>query len=556
MSYFHEVFSTLTLEEKVGQVIINRGIEYWDSMEELLKEGKLGGVGGVVLRGVYNNNPEKLADYLNRIFEVSKIPPFLYIDAECGIGKMFGKIGTAFPNLMAIAATHDASNAYKVARAISEEARMLGFNISSSPVLDVNSNPNNPIIGTRAFGDNPEYVIRFGEQYVKGMQDVKILPTGKHFPGHGDTSTDSHISMPVVNHNREYLDRTGLKPFKELMKRGMMGIMTAHIYYPALQIGEEEVIPATLSRGIMTDLVKKEWKYEGLIISDSLTMKAIKNRFGIGKAAILAINAGNDMILQDYDSDPKITYNALLKAVKDGEIDMGELNKSVLKILKFKEWCGVHRRKKITHDIAVQLMNMKNNIDISRKVAEKSVTVLKNNNIPICDTNTNKKILIVATTSDSNLKESNDIAAIASQKYYNFYNYIKRYASDANLFAVNENPSEEEIKRINELSKEFDQIIFITFVRILSSKEGSGTVPSSQVKLLNTLISSNRSITTIIAGNPYVVSKLPATDNILCTYCDNSNSLDSAVDILFGKIKSSGKLPVRINDKYDFGYGL
>lgn len=556
MAWFYETFSTLTLEEKVGQVIINRGIEYWDSMEELLKEGKLGGVGGVVLREVYSNNPEKLADYLNRIFEVSKIPPFLYIDAECGIGKMFANIGTAFPNSMAVAATHDTRNAYEVARAISEEAKMLGFNISSSPVLDVNSNPNNPIIGTRAFGDNPEYVIRFGQQYVKGMQDARILPTGKHFPGHGDTSTDSHISMPVVNHTREYLDRVELKPFRELMKKGMMGIMTAHIYYPTLQKGEEVGTPATLSRRIMTGLVKKEWKYEGLIISDSLTMKAIKNRFGIGKAAILAIKAGNDMILQDYDSNPKITYNALLKAVKDGEIDIGELNKSVLKILKFKEWCGVHLRKKVTHDIVEQLMNMENNIDLSRKVAEKSVTVLKNNNIPICNTNNNKKILVVATTSDSNLKEDKDIATKITQRYYYCYNCIKRFAPDANLFTVNENPSEDEIRELSKISKEFDEIIFITFVRILSSKEGSGTVPNSQVKLLNTLISSNRSITTIIAGNPYVVDKLPTTDNILCTYCDNSNSLDSAVDILFGKIKSSGKLPVRINDKYDFGFGL
>jgi beta-N-acetylhexosaminidase len=556
MSWAEKVFSSLTLEEKVGQVIINRGLNYPESMEELLKEGKLGGVGAVVLRKVCRNNPRGLVDYVNKIIEISKIPPFLYIDAEQGVSDMFGKVGTTFPNQMAIAATHNPQMAYDAAYAISSEANMLGFNISCNPVLDVNSNPNNPIIGVRAFGDNVDFVIDFGRQYVKGMQDAKIIPTGKHFPGHGDTSTDSHISMPVVDHPREYLDNVELKPFRVLMAEGMKGIMTAHIYFPALQEGEEPGTPATLSRKIMTGLVKEEWKYEGLVITDSLTMKAIKDRFGIGKAAVLALKAGNDMILQDYDSDPKITFEALLEAVKSGEIDMEQLDNSVMKILKFKEWCGVHTRQKITYEIAEMLTSMTKNIETSKKIAESSVTVVENGKLPLSGSAGGKKVLVVATTSDPGLSEAKDMAVLLTEKYYYFYNSIKRHAPDAKLFTVYENPTKEQIEKLSEISGNYDEIIFITFVRILSYKEGSGTVPQSQVDLLNMLNGSGRSISTVVAGNPYVIDKLPKTDNILCTYCECIYSLDAAADILFGKLSPKGKLPVSINEKYKFGHGL
>lgn len=556
MSWAGEIFTSLSLEEKVGQIIINRGLNYVESMEDLLKEGKLGGIGAVVLRSACKNNPQLLVDYLNKINAISKIPPFLYIDAEQGITDMFGTTGTPFQNQMAIAATHDPKIAYEVAHAISSEAKMLGFDISCNPVLDVNSNPDNPIIGVRSFGDKVDFVIEFGKEYVKGMQDAQIIPTGKHFPGHGDTSTDSHISMPVVNHPREYLDKIELKPFKELMKAGMKGLMTAHIYFPALQEGEEVGTPATLSSKVMTDLLKVEWGYEGLIITDSLTMKAIKDRFGIGRAAILAFKAGNDMILQDYDSDPKITYAALLKAVKDGEIDTAQLDNSVMKILKFKEWCGVHKRKDINYETIDKLSCMKENIEISKNAAAKSVTVLENNSLPMNNKSNPGKVLVVATTSDTDLSEARDMAILISKKYYYFYNSIKRYSPDAELFMVNEDPTDEQIATLQSICGNFDDIIFITFVRILSYKKGSGTVPESQVKLLNMLKGSNRSITTVIAGNPYVADKLPTTDNILCTYCDCIYSLDAAADILYGEVVSSGKLPVRVSEKYDFGYGL
>ncbi|HBN83321.1 MAG TPA: hypothetical protein DDZ89_05700 [Clostridiales bacterium] len=553
MSWAEQQFKNLTLEEKVGQLIINRGLYHIESMEEMLEKGLLGGVGAVVVRQVCKKDPEKLTEYLNKLYKISKIPPFMYLDAETGICDMFQDVGTSFPTQMAIAATMDPRTSYDIGKAIAKEAKLLGFDIVSNPVLDVNSNPDNPIIGTRSFGDNTDTVIRFGEEYVNGMQSERIIPNGKHFPGHGDTSVDSHIAMPVVNHSREKLDQVELKPFKELMAKGMKGIMTAHIYYPALQEGEEPGTPATLSMKIMTGLVKEQWGFEGLSITDSLTMKAVKDRYGTEQAAILAFKAGNDMILQDYNSDPIITHKALLDAVKEGVIEMEQLDAAVMKILKFKEWCLVHERKEISQQTTRKLSRMEDHIVLSKRVADQSVTLLENSRFPL---DNGKKTLVIATTSDAGLTAAKDMALLVTQKYYHFYNSVKRYVANADLFLVNEDLTDDQMAHIEKHCKEYEDIIFVTFVRILSYKAGSGTIPESQVKMLDMLKDKNCPVTGVIAGNPYVASKMPKTDNLLCTYTDNIYSLDTTADILYGAKKALGKLPVNISDKYAYGYGL
>ena len=310
MSWANDLLREMTPEEKAGQVIICRGLEYTGSMERMLREGRLGGVGGIIVRRACGYRPENIPGYINYILSISKIPPFLYLDCERGTTDMF-PVGTPFPDSMAIGATHEPEAAYRVGKAIAEEARMLGFTLICNPVLDVNTNPENPIIGTRSFGDRADFVADFGAEYVRGVQEAGVIPTGKHFPGHGSTGVDSHVSMPVAGQSRKRLDEVELRPFRVLAEKGMKGIMTAHIYYPALQAGEEADTPATLSKKVLTGILKEEWKFEGIVVSDSLTMRAIKDRYGIGRAAVMAFNAGNDLILQDYDSDPEITFQAI-----------------------------------------------------------------------------------------------------------------------------------------------------------------------------------------------------------------------------------------------------
>lgn len=552
MSKANDMLKKMSLDEKIGQIIICRGLEYTDSMEQMLKEGRLGGVGGVIIRDKCNKDPDKILQYINHILSIAKISPFLYLDCESGIPDMF-PIGTTFPNSMAVGATHDPDMAYKTGKAIAEEAKMLGFTLICNPVLDVNTNPDNPIIGTRAFGDQTDFVISLGDSYIKGVQEVGVIPTGKHFPGHGDTSVDSHIVMPVVNHSKSRLDEVELRPFRELIKRGMKGIMTAHIYYPMLQEGDEKDTPATLSRKILTDMVKKEWQFEGLIVSDSLTMRAIKDRFGIGKAAIMAFNAGNDMILQDYESDPEITFEALKKAVLDGEINEEELDASVLKILKMKEWCGVFDINRIDEDTIKKMNSHQEHIKLSKAISQKSVTVLENKTIPL---NTSSKTLLLAVGGDLLIKAARDMGTVIPKRNDYLYSVIKQYQPDADFIPVGEHPTQEEIDKIKAEIAPYDNIIFTTFIRIMSYKEGSGKMPEQQAKLVKMLHQSGKNITTIVFGNPYVVKGIPQSSNTICAYSDCRYVIDSVIDILYGKLKSSGKLPVTINEKYTFGYGL
>lgn len=552
MSWANEMFWKMSLDEKIGQVIISRGLEYTDSMERMLQEGRLGGVGAIAIRQVCNQEPEKILAYINKILSIAKIPPFMYLDCEKGITDIF-PIGTPFPDSMAVGATHDPDMAYKIGKAIAEEARMLGFTLICNPVLDVNSNPDNPIIGTRSFGDRVDFVSDFGAQYVKGVQELYVVPTGKHFPGHGDTSVDSHVSLPVVYHDRKHLYEVELKPFRDLVEKGMKGIMTAHIYYPALQAGDEEGTPATLSRKILTGILKEEWNFEGLVVSDSLTMRAVKDRYGTEKAAVMAFKAGNDLLLQDYNSDPEITFKALQSAIKQGEISMSELDAAVIKILKMKEWCGANNIKMIQPDTLQKVNHQTEHIALSRAIAQKSVTVFENKSLPI---NPKSKTLLLAVSSDALLKAAKDMGTVIPRKTGYLSASVQRYQPDATLFTVEENPTTDEIEKIMEQVKQYETILFVSFIRILSYKQGSGKMPESQVKLVQMLHRTGKDISTIIVGNPYVIRELPDTGNMLCSYSDCIYSIDAAVDVLYGSVKAGGRLPVTINGKYTFGYGL
>jgi beta-N-acetylhexosaminidase len=552
MSWSDEMMQNLSLDEKIGQIIISRGLEYSESMEQMLKEGRIGGVGGVVIRDNCQKDPEKILEYINYILSISKIPPFLYLDCEKGIPDMF-PIGTPFPDSMSVGATHDPELAYRIGKAIAEEAKMLGFTLICNPVLDVNTSPVNPIIGTRSFGESPDYVTELGEAYIKGVQEVGVVPTGKHFPGHGDTSVDSHMAMPIVEHSKEHLDEVELKPFRELVKKGMKGIMTAHIYYPALQEGEEKDTPATLSRKIMTDMLKKEWGFEGIVVSDSLTMRAIKERYGIGKAAIMAFNAGNDMILQDYETDPEITFDALKQAVLSGEISEEELNASVLKILKMKEFCGVPDIKRIEPDTIEKMNNHSEHIALSKEVAQKAVTVLENSSLPISP---KSKTILLAVGGDVPIKQAKDMGTLIQKRSGYLHKAMQHYQPDVGFISVSESPSEEELAKIKEAIAGYDNIIFTTFIRIMSYKVGSGKMPEQQAKLVKMLHQSGKDVSTIVFGNPYVVKGLPKSSNTICAYSDCRYIIDSVIDILYGHLKPSGKLSITINEKYKFGYGL
>lgn len=541
----------LTLRQKIGQMVCARAYRYVDKMESMLSAGHIGSI-GIGYFGI-----RKLEEYVaavNRFNERSQMPLTLLMDAEAGISDNFD-FGTAFPTFMALGAAFSPELAYRVGHAVASEASAIGARLLGCPVLDLNTNPENPIIGTRAFSDRPELTIRLGIAYVKGMQEAGVVPLGKHFPGHGDTSEDSHMVLPRVDHNKAYLLEHELKPFIELIRHGMSGIMTAHIVYPALLAPGEEEAPATISRTVITGLLRQELNFNGIIVSDSLTMKAIKDHYGEKQSAILSVQAGHDIILQDYDGDPEYTVENIHAAVKSGLISERQIDDSVRRI-----W-GVMERLNIPDKQILNLEDVRNALDseqhrsIAREVADKSVTVLENRSLPF-PANAASPMLVIATVSEEEGTFLKDLQTGIATKAPYFYSKIKQICSRAELLIIKEDPDPLQIAEVKRACSQYRHIIYANFVRIVSYKEGSGTIPPSQREVVNYLNEFGEEVAFMIFGNPYFLRKVEKLKNCLCMYGDCNYSIDSGVKVLFGALKARGRLPVAINEAYPYGYGL
>jgi Beta-glucosidase-related glycosidases len=544
----------MSLKQKVGQMICVRAYNYKETIDRMLSEGTIGALGAIVITQKGTRELDKVVNIINMYYKSSIMPLLLYLDAECGLTDMFD-FGTSFPSAMALGATFSKELAYKMGNIIGTEARALGFTIICSPVLDINNNPDNPIINTRAISDQPGHIIDLAGEYIRGMQDAGIIPTGKHFPGHGDTSVDSHISIPVVEHDRTHLIDMELTPYKELIKKGMTGIMTAHILYPALLAEDEDRVPATLSKNIITNLLRNEFGFEGLIVSDSLAMKGIKDLYGLEKSAVMAAKAGHDIVLQDYNTDPEITYNALLCAVEKGEIEEEQIDRSVRRILELREHMGTLDCKLIDAKYARQIIGSKENISIAREIADKSLTILEAKDIPF-RLSDNEKVLVIATKSEEEGQVTEDMHENIVGKATYLYDQCKKSHRNTEIYTINENPDEEEIEKLKKLSEEYDYIVYAAFIRVISYKEGSGTISQSQARLINFLNGLDKKTVFIIFGSPYAVMKLEKLNNCIITYSDCEYCIDAALKVLCDGMKAQGKLPVSINEKYVFGYGL
>jgi len=546
------IFKNMTLRQKVGYMICVRGYDYKEEIFRMLSEGCIGTAGSIIITQKGTRNLDEVVSAMNRYYKISKMPFGFFMDAECGITDMFD-FGTPFPTFMALGATFSAELAYKMGNIIAKEGRALGFTILCCPVLDINTNPHNPIICTRAISDRAEPVILLGGEYIRGMQDAGMIPTGKHFPGHGDTGVDSHISMPVVEHDKDRLMNMELKPYRELIKEGLPGIMTAHIIFPKLLEKDEEGLPATLSRNIITNILRKELGFNGLILSDSLAMKGIKDIYGLEKCAVMAVKAGHDIILQDYNTNPELTLNALVAAVESGEIEMAQIDESVKRILTTLEQTGALDNKPLDLDEVRKITGASEHRAVAREIADRSVTLMEGCNIPL-DIKPGERILIIATRSEEEGKIAEDFHANIVSKSEYLYNKCREYTENVVLHSVSDNPDESEVNKVLDISAKYDHVIYATFIRVISYKEWSGSIPSSQAGLMNALNRFGTKAAFVILGSPYVLNKVERLHNCVVTYGDCEYSIDAALKVLFGRMKPQGRLPVSINERYGFGY--
>jgi len=536
------IVKSLSLKEKIAQMIMVRvRSDYYSSdnankrqIEKWIKNFKVGGLitfdGNGNVHGMFNNH---------KYFQsISDIPLLIASDLERGAGQQMAG-ATLFPTNMAIAATGNKNNAYLQGKITANEAKVLGINMILAPVMDVNNNPNNPIINFRSYSDSPAIVSDYGLQFIKGIQDNGLYACAKHFPGHGNTSIDSHSSLPSINSPIEELNEIELRPFKDAVLNDVKMIMTGHISMPNL---DETLSPASHSKKITTDLLKKEWKFKGLVITDGMEMTGITNEAWAGESAIRAVNAGNDIILLPLDVEKTIIH--LEKAVLSGKISEKKINNSVEKIIKSKIDLNLFEfifdEENLKRTIAKS-----EHLNIANKIANESITIVKDKKsiLPIKPEKINNPIHLIISTDDN-----------ANGTLKTFRNNLKYTFDGLKEIFINYETSDllnDEI--INKL-KNHDQIIISSLVKIRMNK-GESTVNSSHLKLIKLINGLNIPNILISFGSPYF-DDYTISDTYMVTYGYGYVTQKAAAAALFGRININGRLPINLNKYYKRGHGM
>ncbi|WP_213422644.1 glycoside hydrolase family 3 protein [Bhargavaea massiliensis] len=545
--------SQMTMEEKVGQMLMpdfrnwkgKNVTEMLPEIERLVKDYHIGGV--ILFREnvVTTEQTTRLADAYQAASE--KYGMFLTIDQEGGIVTRL-QSGTDMPGNMALGATRSEKLAYDTGRVIGEELASLGINFDLAPVLDVNNNPDNPVIGVRSFGEDPELVASLGTAYVKGLQDTGTAATAKHFPGHGDTAVDSHLGLPEVPHDKERLMEVELYPFQRAMDEGIDAIMTAHVTFPKIddtkviskKDGSEIHVPATLSHKVLTGLMREEMGYDGLIITDALNMQAIADHFGPVDAVIKAIQAGTDIVLMPVGLET--VAEGVYGAVRSGDISEERIEASVKRILTLKLERGILKEespKPIDEKIAnaLEVVGSDEHKAVEREVAERSVTLVKNQDILPLAPNADDQIIVVGNTYIDDL-----------------YNAVKAKHANTVLIKASAPLTEAQLDQVREAKA----VIAGTVTSTVSQRSAT----SAQMRMVNQLIAETETpVIGVGIRNPYDIMAYPNTDAYLAQYSFRTASFKATAAILFGEVAPSGTLPITIPGAeggvlYGFGHGL
>lgn len=510
--------NSLTLEEKVGQMLMFafRGTEYNEQLETQIKELK---VGGVIHFG-HNIKDIKQVKKLNlNIQENANIPMFIGIDEEGGTVQRIVEGMPPFPGAMAVSASK--ISPYELCKVVGMKLKQLGFNMNFAPVGDVNNNPNNPVINSRSYSDDPKVCSKYVIDSFKGFQDGGVLPTCKHFPGHGDTSVDSHVSLPTVNKDIETLSKIELVPFMDAINAGIDGIMASHILYPSF----DNKYPATLSKKIINDLLKVKMGFEGLIVTDSLTMGAIHQNYTPREIVNLASNAGIDLMIfcgKADINDQKEIYNALLEEVKSGKIPMERIDESVSKILQYKLKYVMNENSENVDDSEFY--------NIGKDISRCSITKVFGD----LTVNKDEKILVifpkiqVLTLVDNQNQNYISLGTVLKNKFNN----VDEVIVDSKSINI-----DEIIKEITYKTKDYDKIIISTinvskddyFVKIVNSL--------NEETLNKTIITSLRS--------PYDITYLQGVNSYYCLYEPTLLAFESFTECLLEN-KFKGVLPVKL----------
>jgi beta-N-acetylhexosaminidase len=506
-------------------------------------------VGGVIFSV---GSPTEGAAKVNELQSRARIPLLVAADLERGAGYRFrgavylpGAIAlggaTEFPSLMAVGATGDAELAREMGRITAVEARALGIHTPFAPVLDVNNNPDNPIINVRSFGEDPVEVARLGRAFIRGAEEGGVITTGKHFPGHGDTEVDSHVDLPVIRVARERLEAVELLPFRVGIEEGMGGIMTAHVTVPNLNGGGN--LPATLSRNVLTDLLREEMGFHGLVFTDAMDMLAIDRRFPRGEAAVRALEAGADVILMPPDVGAAV--QALVTAVEEGRVTEERLDESVLRVLQAKERMGVHRERFVPIPEVSRIVGIPDHEAVAQEIADRSLTLLRNdrNLLPLRGTRS-ARVLSVTFRRPSDLLAGRFLNAGLRARYPRLVTAEVDAGTGPELY-------EPLLRR----ARTSDLVVVSLYVSVVTSS-GSVAIPEETAAFIQELTQARTPHVVVSFGNPYLLTEFPDAQAYLLAWSSTEVSQRAVARALFGEIPIQGRTPTRIPPFFGIGDGI
>jgi len=530
------VFKTLTPDERIAQLFMvaaysNKDKKHVAEVKKLVTDYKIGGL--IFFQG----GPVRQAIQTNLYQSVSKVPLLIAIDAEWGLAMRLDST-IKYPRQMTLGAIQNDSLIYQMGVDIAKQCKRLGIHVNFAPAVDINNNPLNPVIGSRSFGEDKINVTNKALMYMKGMQNNNVLACGKHFPGHGDTESDSHYTLPLVNASRKRLDSLELYPFKKLIDEGLGSIMVAHLSIPALDTTKN--FPSTLNKKIVTGLLKDSLGFKGLVFTDALNMKGVSKFYKPGEVDAKALIAGNDVLLFAEDILTGITE--IKNAIQRGEISQDEIDKRCMKILKAKQWAGLDKYAPVKLDSLYIDLNTAAYKALNRKLSKASVTLLKNNQqiIPIANLDKLKIASVVIGEKDIN----------TFQKQLSLYAPIKHYA-------VHKDAKQQLIDSVLLKLKDYNLVI-VHLNNTNQKPDKDFGLTASAKKMLSDLIKQNKVIVNV-AANPYILSKLEnieSAEAIVLSYEDNEYSQTYAAQLIFGGIAASGKLPVTASINFKAGVGI
>lgn len=527
IQWVNEKYDSMTLEEKVGQLFIvaaysNRDAKHENDILNLIEQEHIGGLIFMQDQAAHQ------VELTNKFQLASKIPLLMGMDAEWGLAMRLKDVDR-FPWNMTLGALRNNDLIYNVGKQIGVQANRVGVQFNFSPSVDVNVNPNNPIIGNRSFGSNPDRVAEKGIAYMNGMKEQHVLSSAKHFPGHGNTDQDSHKTLPLIPDNKADLEKYHVAPFRKMIEAGVQSIMVAHLNVPALE--PDLKIPSTLSKKIITDYLKGELQFKGIIITDALNMDGVAKMYPPGDVDYRAFVAGNDILL--FSQNVKVGKQKIIDAINKGEISEARLEESVKKILMAKYITGLNDLKPLDATNVIEDLNSAENLALTTKVFEKSSTVVKNDN----------KILPI-----KKLNEKIAFVPLEQTDYDVFLTHLQKYT---NVELVNvKNPSE-----IN-LLNDYDKIIVGAFLSNESVYKSYKLSDNSKA-IINALPQNKKTIFSLFTS-PYGLKDLDLTkfDGVTVHYQNTKEAQVAAAQVIFGAIGADATLPVDINANLKEGKGI